>query len=107
MACTPPTCYQQLFSLKKIQKQCENTKILLVTMEITQNTLVKVQKIPQMQSLFFVFSKVKDVLLLCMEKKGPTPGPGWPSMPRSLTKKATREGLQGQAFMPDLFFLFS
>jgi len=45
-------------------------------MEITQNTLVKVQKIPQIQSLFFVFSKVKDVFLLCMEEKGLTPGLG-------------------------------
>jgi hypothetical protein len=55
---TPP-----ILSIKKFKK-CENTKIPHMIPTITQNTHIKLQKYPQMLSLCFVFSEVKDVLML-------------------------------------------
>jgi hypothetical protein len=47
----------------------KNTKTLLMTLLIIQNTYVKIQKYPQRKIIFFVFSKVKNILLLYMESE--------------------------------------
>jgi hypothetical protein len=45
-------------------KKSKNTKMSPMTLAITQNTHVKVQKYSQMQILSLVFFEVKDVLSL-------------------------------------------
>jgi hypothetical protein len=57
------------FLIKKLKTKYENTKTPLMTLLIIQNTYVKIQKYPQRQIIFFVFSKVKNILLLYMESE--------------------------------------